>query len=166
MDQCQVQKRRLPRRVRDRGRLLHVAAIHLLRRLRVRDREIVLGLRSFPRCRSWCLAPAILGASLRMPSKYVPEMSRIVAGLERAGLVKRRKTEAGGECVWTPARKATKILQEGRKRRVESLAKAVYALSDKEAEPVGPARGAPATVISKSVGACARIGIFQTQDRA
>ena len=64
-------------------------------------------------------------------------MSRIVAGLERAGLVKRRKTEDGRRVRLEASAKGTKILQEGRKRRVESLAKAVYALSEKERNLLG-----------------------------
>jgi DNA-binding MarR family transcriptional regulator len=59
-------------------------------------------------------------------------MSRIVAGLERAGLVKRRKTEDARRVRLEASAKGTKILQEGRKRRVESLAKALYLLSQRE----------------------------------
>src|SRR5882724_1027552 len=100
---------------------LHSAAIHLLRRLRVRDRESGVG-------------PAQLCALSEAEQVRPPTMSRIVAGLERSRLVKRRKTEDGRRVRLEASAKGTKILQEGRKRRVESLAKAVYLLSERTEE--------------------------------
>jgi len=51
---------------------LHSAAIHLLRRLRVHDRESGAGPAQLSALSSWCLAARDLWASLRMPSKSVP----------------------------------------------------------------------------------------------
>ena len=64
-------------------------------------------------------------------------MSRIVAGLVRAGLVRRGKTEDGRRVRLEATAKGTKILQQGRRRRVESLAKAVSSFSDKEQQQLG-----------------------------
>jgi DNA-binding MarR family transcriptional regulator len=64
-------------------------------------------------------------------------MSRIVASLVRAGLVRRAKTEDGRRVRIEATAKGTKILQEGRRRRVESLAKAVSSFSAKEQQQLG-----------------------------
>jgi DNA-binding MarR family transcriptional regulator len=64
-------------------------------------------------------------------------MSRIVAGLERAGLVKRRRTEDRRRVRLEARAKGTKILEQGRNRRVESLAKALSVLPEKEQQKLG-----------------------------
>ena len=64
-------------------------------------------------------------------------MSRIVASLERASMVKRRKTEDGRRVRLEATAKGTKILQAGRKRRVESLATALLAFTDSEQRKLG-----------------------------
>ncbi len=61
-------------------------------------------------------------------------MSRIVAGLVRAGLVRREKTEDGRRVRLEATAKGTRILQEGRRRRVESLAEALSSLSNENRE--------------------------------
>src|SRR6267142_131633 len=112
---------------------LHSAAIHLLRRLRVRDRESGVGPAQLSALSVLVFGgPRSLGELADAEQVRPPTMSRIVAGLERAGLVKRRKTEDGRRVRLEASARGTKILQEGRKRRVESLAKALHALSDKE----------------------------------
>ncbi len=117
---------------------LHSAAIHLLRRLRVRDRESGVGPAQLSALSVLVFGgPRSLGELAAAEQVRPPTMSRIVAGLERASLVKRRKTEDGRRVRLEASAKGAKILQEGRKRRVESLAKAVYALSDKEQNLLG-----------------------------
>ena len=64
-------------------------------------------------------------------------MSRIVAGLERAGLVRRHATEDGRRVRLEASAKGTKILEAGRKRRVESLAKALSSFTEKEQQQLG-----------------------------
>jgi len=61
-----------------------------------------------------------------------PTMSRIVTGLVRAGLVRRMKTDDKRKVRLEPTAKGSKILQEGRRRRVELLAQALQALSEAE----------------------------------
>ena len=112
---------------------LHSAAIHLLRRLRVRDRESGVGPAQLSALSVLVFGgPRSLGELADAEQVRPPTMSRIVAGLERAGLVKRRKTEDGRRVRLEASAKGTKILQEGRKRRVESLAKALYLLSERQ----------------------------------
>lgn len=109
---------------------LHSAAIHLLRRLRVRDRESGVGPAQLSALSVLVFGGArSLGELADAEQVRPPTMSRIVAGLERAGLVRRHATEDGRRVRLEASPKGTRILQEGRKRRVESLAKALGTLS-------------------------------------
>ncbi len=112
---------------------LHSAAIHLLRRLRVRDRESGVGPAQLSALSVLVFGgPRSLGELADAEQVRPPTMSRIVAGLERAGLVRRHATEDGRRVRLEASAKGTKILQEGRKRRVESLAKAVSSFTERE----------------------------------
>jgi DNA-binding MarR family transcriptional regulator len=112
---------------------LHSAAIHLLRRLRVRDRESGVGPAQFSALSVLVFGgPRSLGELADAEQVRPPTMSRIVAGLERAGLVRRHATEDGRRVRLEASAKGTKILQAGRQRRVESLAKALTSLSKEE----------------------------------
>ena len=112
---------------------LHSAAIHLLRRLRVRDRESGIGPAQLSALSVLVFAgPRSLGELAEAEQVRPPTMSRIVAGLVRAGLVRRGKTEDGRRVRLEATAKGTRILQEGRMRRVESLAMALSALSLEE----------------------------------
>jgi len=113
---------------------LHSAAIHLLRRLRVRDRESGVGPAQLSALSVLVLGggPRSLGELAEAEQVRPPTMSRIVAGLVRAGLVRRGKTEDGRRVRLEATAKGTRILQEGRLRRVESLADALAALSDED----------------------------------
>jgi DNA-binding MarR family transcriptional regulator len=116
---------------------LHSAAIHLLRRLR--DRESGVGPAQLSALSVLVLGggPRSLGELAEVEQVRPPTMSRIVAGLVRAGLVRRGKTEDGRRVRLEATAKGTKILQEGRQRRVESLAHAVSAFSEKEQQQLG-----------------------------
>src|SRR5947207_5638448 len=75
---------------------LHSAAIHLLRRLRVRDRESGVGPAQLSALSVLVFGgPRSLGELADAEQVRPPTMSRIVSGLERAGLVKREATEDG-----------------------------------------------------------------------
>jgi DNA-binding MarR family transcriptional regulator len=113
---------------------LHSAAIHLLRRLRVRDRESGIGPAQLSALSVLVFGGArSLGELADAEQVRPPTMSRIVGGLERAGLVKRHGTEDGRRVRLVATAKGTKILWEGRKRRVESLAQALASLPEEEA---------------------------------
>jgi DNA-binding MarR family transcriptional regulator len=118
---------------------LHSAAIHLLRRLRVRDRESGVGPAQLSALSVLVLGggPRSLGELAEAEQVRPPTMSRIVSGLVRAGLVRRGKTEDGRRVRLEATAKGTRILQEGRQRRVESLAHAVSSLSNEDREKLG-----------------------------
>ena len=110
---------------------LHSAAIHLLRRLRVRDRESGIGPAQLS-----ALSVLVFGGSRSLgelaDAEQVrpPTMSRIVAGLQRSRLVRRHATEDGRRVRLEATPKGVSLMWEGRKRRVQSLAKALAALPE------------------------------------
>src|SRR5881275_1175574 len=117
---------------------LHSAAIHLLRRLRVRDRESGVGPAQLSALSVLVFGgPRSLGELADAEQVRPPTMSRIVAGLERAGLVRRHATEDGRRVRLEASAKGRKILEAGRQRRVESLAKALASFTDKEQRQLG-----------------------------
>jgi len=112
---------------------LHSAAIHLLRRLRVRDRESGIGPAQLSALSVLVFGgPRSLGELADAEQVRPPTMSRIVSGLQRAGLVKREATEDGRRVRLQATPKGAKILWEGRKRRIESLANALELLGETE----------------------------------
>src|SRR5437870_7092437 len=112
---------------------LHSAAIHLLRRLRVTDRASGIGPAQLSALSVLVFGgPRSLGELAEAEQVRPPTMSRIVSGLERTGLVKREATEDGRRVRLVATAKGTKILWEGRKRRVESLANALASLGEAE----------------------------------
>lgn len=113
---------------------LHSAAIHLLRRLRVRDRESGIGPAQLSALSVLVFGgPCSLGELADAEQVRPPTMSRIVSGLERSGLIKRHTTEDGRRVRLEATAKGTKVLWEGRQRRVESLAAALASLGQADA---------------------------------
>src|SRR3977135_4576917 len=96
---------------------LHSAAIHLLRRLRVRDRESGVGPAQLSPLSVRVLGggPRSLGELAEVEQVRPPTMSRIVAGLVRAGLVRRRETEDGRRVRLEGTPRGRTILQAGRR---------------------------------------------------
>ena len=112
---------------------LHSAAIHLLRRLRVRDRESGIGPAQLSALSVLVFGgPRSLGELADAEQVRPPTMSRIVAGLQRSGLVRRHATEDGRRVRLEATPKGVALMWEGRKRRVESLAKAMGGLPENE----------------------------------
>src|SRR5437660_9393484 len=130
---------------------LHSAAIHLLRRLRARDRESAVGPAQLSALSVLVLGggPRSLGELAEAEHVRPPTMSRIVAGLVRAGLVRRGKTEDGRRVRLEATAKGTRILQEGRQRRVESLAQALASLPDGDRLRLGALTARLAPVVPK-----------------
>jgi len=117
---------------------LHSAAIHLLRRLRVRDLASGIGPAQLSALSVLVFGgPRSLGELAEAEQVRPPTMSRIVAGLERDGLVRRRETDDKRRVRLEATAQGAKILQEGRKRRVESLSLALRELSDTEVRRLG-----------------------------
>ena len=114
---------------------LHSAAIHLLRKLRIRDRESGIGPAQLSALSVLVFGGArSLGELADAEQVRPPTMTRIVAGLEKSGLVRRHATEDGRRVRLEATVRGTKIMWEGRKRRVESLSKALDALPAEQRE--------------------------------
>jgi DNA-binding MarR family transcriptional regulator len=129
---------------------LHSAAIHLLRRLRVSDRASGVGPAQLSALSVLVFGgPRSLGQLAEAEQVRPPTMSRIVAGLERAGLVRRQATEDKRRLRLKATPKGTKVMQEGRKRRVESLAGAVASLSEVERQRLGEFAGLLRQIIQR-----------------
>lgn len=112
---------------------LHSAALHLLRRLRVRDLASGIGPAQLSALSVLVFGgPRSLGELAEAEQVRPPTMSRIVAGLERDGLVRRSRTADKRRVRLQATAKGTKILQQGRRRRVEALAVAVKSLREAE----------------------------------
>ena len=123
-------------RVADR---LHSASIHLLRRLRVRDRESGIGPAQLSALSVLVFGgPKSLAELAEAEQVKPPTMSRIVAGLEKAKLVKAEATQQDARRMRiVPTAKGEKVMWEGRKRRVEMLAELIGDLSSSEVQKLG-----------------------------
>jgi DNA-binding MarR family transcriptional regulator len=112
---------------------LHSAAIHLLRRLRVRDPESGVGPAQLSALSVLVFAgPKSLGELAGAEQVRPPTMSRIVAGLQRAKLVRRHATDDGRRVRLEATPKGVSLMWESRQRRVESLTNVVEALNENE----------------------------------
>ena len=106
--------------------------------MRVRDRESGIGPAQLSALSVLVFGgPRSLGELADAEQVRPPTMSRIVTGLERAGLVRRHATEDGRRVRLEASAKGRKILEAGRQRRVESLAKALASFTDKEQRQLG-----------------------------
>ena len=113
---------------------LHSAAIHLLRQLRKEDDASGI---SAPRLSALSVVvfggPLTLGALARAEQVRPPTMTRIVTGLEKENLVKRKSDSRDGRLTHIEATaKGHKVLAAGRARRVARLAGAIGKLGRKE----------------------------------
>jgi len=110
---------------------LHSAAIHLLRRVRQEDERtgVTPG-------RLSALSVLVFGGPMRLTDLArieqvkPPTMTRIVAGLEAQGLVARRPAADDARAVRLEAtQRGTRVMHEGRRRRVERLTRSLETLS-------------------------------------
>lgn len=113
---------------------LHSAAIHLLRRLRREDDASGL---TAPRLSALSVVvfggPLTLGELAAAEQVRPPSMTRIVAALEREGLVRRVADAADGRVVRVAATaRGRRVLTEGRARRVATLAERLAQLPEEE----------------------------------
>jgi DNA-binding MarR family transcriptional regulator len=104
---------------------LHSLAIHLLRAVRSKDRASGIGPAQLS-----ALSVLVFGGDRSLgelaDAEQVrpPTMTRIIAGLERAGLVRRHKTTDKRQVRVAATAKGIRLLREAQKRRVELLASA------------------------------------------
>ena len=120
---------------------LHSAAIRLLRRLRREDpamgltpaRASALSIMVFG-------GPVTIGSLAKAEQVTAPTATRLVVGMERDGLLRREDDEQDGRVVWLhPTAKGTKLLHEGRQRRVAALAKDLASLNAADRETLAAA---------------------------
>lgn len=113
---------------------LHSAAIHLLRLVRQEDERtgVTPG-------RLSALSVLVFGGPMRLTDLArieqvkPPTMTRIVAGLEAQRLVRRRAVSDDARAVRLEATpRGTKVMHEGRRRRVERLTSSLQTLSARE----------------------------------
>lgn len=113
---------------------LHSAAIHLLRRLRVEDKAMGL---SAPRTSALSVivfrGPITMSALAEAEQVKPPTITRLVAGLERRGLVRRVSDASDGRVQLVEATAAGRgLLNKGRARRVARLAQGVSQLTKED----------------------------------
>jgi DNA-binding MarR family transcriptional regulator len=114
---------------------LHSAAIHLLRRVRVRDRESGIGPAQLSALSVLVFAgPKSLRELADAEQVRPPTMSRVVAGLEKGRLVRRHATDDGRRMRLEATPKGVTLMWESRKRRVETLARTVAELPEAECD--------------------------------
>jgi len=115
---------------------LHSAAIHLLRGVRKEDERTGVGPARLSALSVLVFAgPMRLTELARIEQVKPPTMTKVIAGLEAGGLVKRRADAGDARAVRLEAtQRGTKLLQEGRRRRVERLTVALQALAPEEVD--------------------------------
>src|SRR3990170_1171726 len=120
---------------------MHSAAIHLLRGVRQEDERTGVG-----PARLSALSVLVFAGPMRLTrlagieQVKPPTMTKVIAGLEAAGLVRRRADAEDARAVRLEATpRGTKLLQEGRRRRVARLAAGLQGLSSDELDLIGRA---------------------------
>jgi DNA-binding MarR family transcriptional regulator len=115
---------------------LHSAAIHLLRWLRTSDRESGIGPAQLSALSVLVFGgPQSLAQLAQAEQVKPPTMSRIVNGLVEAGLATSTTDEHDRRgIVVRTTEKGVRFMNAARRRRVETLARAVRGLSEKEIE--------------------------------
>jgi DNA-binding MarR family transcriptional regulator len=113
---------------------LHAAAIHLLRALRRQDTATGVGPARLSALSVLVFrGPSTLGELAQAEQVRPPTMSRIVSGLEEAGLVRRRADPADARRAHLHATPAgRRLMEKARDRRVDELASWLAALPEEE----------------------------------
>lgn len=113
---------------------LHSAAIHLLRRVRREDAATGI---AAPRLSALSVlvfgGPLTISALAAAEQVRPPTMTRVVSGLEGAGLVAREGDSSDRRLVRVRATaRGVEVLEEGRRRRIERLVEALESLPQTE----------------------------------
>jgi DNA-binding MarR family transcriptional regulator len=113
---------------------LHSAAIHLLRRVREEDEEAGVGPARLSALSVLVFAgPQRLTDLARAEQVRPPTMTKVVTGLEGAGLARRTADPADARAVRVAATaRGRRLLVDGRRRRVERLARGLTTLLPEE----------------------------------
>lgn len=130
---------------------VHSAAIHLLRGVRKEDLRTGIG-----PSRLSALSVLVFAGPMRptalanLEQVKAPTMTKIVGGLEASGLVRRRADKGDARAVKLEATsRGTRLLQEGRRQRVQRLAAALEGLAPEELATL-----ARAAVLVERVASC------------
>ena len=115
---------------------IHSTAIHLLRQVRKQDAAAGIGPAQLSALSVLVFGgPITLGKLAEAEQVKAPTMSRIVTGLERSRLAEREADEKDSRLVQVRATaKGARLLHEGRRRRIEYLARNLDFLSAREIE--------------------------------
>lgn len=113
---------------------LHSAAIHVLRAVRVEDEESGIGPARLSALSVLVFGgPARLTDLARVEQVRPPTMTKIVTGLEAAGLARRTADERDARATRVEATaRGARLLVEGRRRRVARLAAGLRGLTAEE----------------------------------
>jgi DNA-binding MarR family transcriptional regulator len=113
---------------------LHSAAIHLLRGVRKEDIRSGVGPAQLSALSVLVFAgPMRVTQLARMEQVKAPTMTKIIGSLERSGLIQRQPDADDSRAVRLVATKrGEKLLQEGRRRRVQRLAAAIAKLTSRD----------------------------------
>src|ERR1700686_1521142 len=115
------------------GDLLHSAAIHLLRKVRAQDRSTGIGPAQLSALSVLVFGgPRSLKELAEAEQVRPPTLSRIVVGLERTRLVRRRTTDDKRRMLLEATARGARILREGRRRGVDMLVRALQGFSEEE----------------------------------
>lgn len=121
---------------------LHSAAIHLLRRLRIQDLASGVGPAKLSALSVLVFAGRGLSLAELAAAEQVknPTMSRLVKELERDALVKTQTGKEDARSIQiTPTARGKQLLLAGKKRRVDSLAKALSTLPQDQVQQLNNA---------------------------
>lgn len=120
---------------------LHSAAIHLLRRLRRQDLTTGIGPARLSALSVVVFAgPLTLGELAAAEQVKPPTMTRIVAALERGGYLRRTPDPRDRRIVRVHATpQGTRVLQQGRRRRIAFLVEHLHHLAPGEIAALGQA---------------------------
>jgi len=129
-----------PAEVADR---LHSAAIHLLRAVRAQDQALGIGPAQLSALSVLVFGgPRSISALARAEQVRLPTMSRLVAALERGGLVTRATDRHDRRSTIVAATaQGRSVLRQGRERRVAELARRLESLTATERVLLGRAAG-------------------------
>jgi DNA-binding MarR family transcriptional regulator len=147
---------------------LHSAAVHLLRRLRRQDEAMGIS-----PARASALSvmvfggPVTLGALARAEQVSAPTVTRLIVGMERDGLVRREKDPKDGRVVWLhPTARGTRLLHDGRRRRVAALATDIATLDAADRDTLAAAADILERVLSRPDGSGVKGGKAGTGRKA
>ena len=146
-----LRSRAEPSAVADR---VHSAAVHLLRALRKQDAAAGLSPARLSALSVVVFGGAVMiGQVARAEQVSAPTMTRLLAGMERDGLLQRERDPKDGRVIWIRATpKGARIMQEGRRRRVEALARALAKLPSAQIEQLDTAADIIERVVASELG--------------